>query len=539
MTTRFYFLLILIPLLIWQCARQSAPAGGPQDKEPPVLVSSTPSSGQKNYKGKTIELTFDEQVKLKDPQEEIIITPSVGAKTKFIAKKTKVIITPENAWKDSTTYSIAFRAGIQDINESNPADDLHLAFSTGSVIDSLSINGSVAELFKDKLPEKITVALYQSDTFDIFKHKPTYFGKTDKEGRFSIQNLKAGKYFVYAFDDKNKNFRADSKSERFGFSPSEIVLSKNIDSIHIDLIKVDTRPIRLTSVRNTNTVSMIRFNKPLSKVSLKSEFPRFIYTYGDNQSEVVVYKDFDKRDSLLIRVSAEDSVQQKLDTAVYVKYTDSKKIDERFKINDWQITYDAETKKLNAKTSSNKLLLSPNYDSIYIQIDTVNYQLIKPEELKFDTLTKTLQISTALKIQDKENLPNPVFLFGKGAFVSIDKDSTKATDIKINLPKSKDTGSLSVEVNTTEKHFELQLQDASGKLIKSIRDQSRYVFKFLQPAEYRIAVIVDANNNGKWDSGNFYKRTGPEKVVLYKNAENKFTFPIRANWEVGPLVISF
>lgn len=535
--TRLFF--ILIPFLFWQCARQSAPAGGPQDKEPPQLVSSTPLPGQKNYKGKTIELTFDEQVKLKDPQEEIIITPSVGAKTKFAAKKTKVIITPENAWKDSTTYSIAFRAGIQDINESNPADDLHLAFSTGSVIDSLNINGSVTELFKDKLPEKITVALYQSDTFDIFKHRPTYFGKTDKEGRFSIQNLKAGKYFIYAFDDKNKNFRADSKSERFGFSARQILLSKSIDSIQLDLIKVDTRPIKLTSVRNTNTISMIRFNKPLSKVSLKSEFPRFIHTYGDNQSEVVVYKDFDKRDSLLIRVSVEDSVQQKLDTAVYVKYTDSKKIEEKFKISDWQLTYNAETKQLNARATINKLLLSANYDSMYIQIDTVNFQLIKPEELRFDTLTKIIRISTALKIQDKENLPNPVFLFGKGAFVSIDKDSTKSTDVKINLPKSKDTGSLAIEVNTKEKHFEIQLQDVSGKLIQSIRNQSRYIFKFLQPAEYRIAIVVDANNNGQWDPGTFFKRKEPEKVILYRNAENKFSFPIRANWEVGPLVISF
>jgi hypothetical protein len=172
-------LFILLPsILLLQCARQSQPAGGPQDKQPPELQTSTPENGQKNFKGKIIELTFDEGVKLKDPQEEIIITPSVGSKTKFIAKKNKVIITPENNWKDSTTYSIAFRGGIQDLNESNPAEDLHLAFSTGPTIDSLNISGTVSEIFKDKIPEKISVALYQSDTFDIFKHKPTYFSKT-------------------------------------------------------------------------------------------------------------------------------------------------------------------------------------------------------------------------------------------------------------------------------------------------------------------------------------------------------------------------
>src|SRR5258706_12014026 len=102
-----FFLLFL--LVLCQCARQSQPGGGPQDKEPPKLEISIPLTGQKNYKGKNIELIFDEFVKLKDPQDEIVITPSPGSKTKFIAKKNRITITPERPWKDSTTYSVSFR----------------------------------------------------------------------------------------------------------------------------------------------------------------------------------------------------------------------------------------------------------------------------------------------------------------------------------------------------------------------------------------------------------------------------------------------
>jgi len=216
---------ILLVLFFFQCARQTQPNGGPKDIAPPELLSSNPANGEKNFQKNTIELTFDEFVKLKDPKEEILITPSLGTNTKFIAKKNKVIITPENKWIDSTTYSIAFRDGIQDINESNPTDDLHLAFSTGPIIDSLRIFGSVSEVFKDQIPEKITIGLYQSDTFDIFKHKPILFSKSDKSGKFSMPNLKAGKYFIYAFDDKNKNQKVDSKTECFGFLVREIDLS--------------------------------------------------------------------------------------------------------------------------------------------------------------------------------------------------------------------------------------------------------------------------------------------------------------------------
>src|SRR4051812_8290211 len=120
------FIILLLILAFTKCARQTQPTGGPKDTDPPELISSTPTNGEKNFHGNNIELTFDENVKLKDPKEEILITPSLGAATRFSVKKNKVIITPEYQWADTTTYSIAFRDGIQDVNESNPTDDLHL-----------------------------------------------------------------------------------------------------------------------------------------------------------------------------------------------------------------------------------------------------------------------------------------------------------------------------------------------------------------------------------------------------------------------------
>jgi uncharacterized protein (DUF2141 family) len=524
--------------LLYQCARQSQPTGGPKDTAPPELISSNPTDGQKNFIGETIDLTFDEPVKLKDPKEEILIAPSTGSKTKFAVKKNKVIITPELEWKDSTTYSLAFRNGIQDLNEGNPAEDLHLAFSTGPTIDSLRLNGYITEAFKEKIPEKITIALYQEDTFDIFKHKPIYFTKTNKKGHFSMRNLKAGVYFIYAFDDKSKNMKVDSKSEMFGFIARPIHLPDDTDSIHLQLVHLDSRPIKITSVRNSTTVSTIRFNKPLDSVKLTSA-KKITYTYGDTRSEIVVYKNFDKDDSLMVRVIATDSVNQKIDSTVYVKYTDTKKIAEKFKLDEWQIAFDPLTNIMKAETHSNKLLLSQNYDSIYIQIDTSNYQLITPKEITFDTLSKKLIIQTTLKINPKEKIPNPVLLFGKAAFITIDNDSSKSQDVKIRIPKAEETGSIAVEINTKDAHFEVQLLTSDFKLIKSFRDLKKYTFTYLKPAEYRITIVVDSNNNNRWEPGDFHRRKEPETIFLYQNLEKKYTIPVRANWEIGPLLISF
>ena len=98
-----YYIFIIICITFLGCASQTTPTGGPQDKIPPELTESNPTNGQKNFKGKIIELTFNEDVKLKDPKEEVLITPSPGKNIKYIAKRNKVIIEPENPWTDSTT----------------------------------------------------------------------------------------------------------------------------------------------------------------------------------------------------------------------------------------------------------------------------------------------------------------------------------------------------------------------------------------------------------------------------------------------------
>src|SRR5258708_11668987 len=159
------FLFVVIIYLFQACASLTTPTGGPKDVDPPELIGSSPENNQINFKGKTVELIFNELVKLNNPREEIIISPSPGKNIEIKAKGTKVTFTPAKGWKDSTTYSILFRQGIQDVTEGNSPDSigLKIAFSTGPVIDSLHITGKVEDLLNGKVADKITVGLYQQD----------------------------------------------------------------------------------------------------------------------------------------------------------------------------------------------------------------------------------------------------------------------------------------------------------------------------------------------------------------------------------------
>jgi uncharacterized protein (DUF2141 family) len=537
---------IIFYLILIGCASQTTPTGGPQDEIPPVLISSNPKNGQKNFKGKTLELDFDEDVRLKDPKEEILITPSAGKNVKFTAKKNKIIIEPEEEWKDSTTYSLTFREGIQDLTEGNPAENLRLAFSTGNEIDSLSINGSVSEVFSEKIPEKITVALYQADTFDIFNHTPTYLTKSDKKGKFSIQNLKAGTYYIYAFNDKNKNLKIESKTEKFGYLSKPIELLKNSDSLDINLITVDARPLAISSIRNTNKTTRVRFNKSIDSINVSGiTKEQAQYILDDQHSEIIFYQSFDTSDSLSTRIYAKDSVNQFIDSTFYIKYSTTKMASESFTLSEKAYQYSIQHKTLYHTLSFNKPLANINLDSIYIKLDSATTTSIKPSNLSIDSLYHTIIISVKI---DKPadtladgmlNKFKPFLQYGKGAFISVEQDSSKKISKTISFPQEDDTGLVTGKISTQEKNFEIQLTTFDNKIVEKLINAKEINLQYLTPQDYRVRIIIDSNGNGKWDPGNFYKKIEPEKVVLYKSDEGKYTFPIRANWEYGPLLIKF
>lgn len=530
---------ILIGLLMWGCASQTTPNGGPKDETPPLLLKSTPSQNEKNFKGKIIELTFDELVKLNNPNDEIIITPSLGKGTRYIAKNNKVTIEPQSAWKDSTTFSVSFRNAIQDVNEGNPAEDLRLAFSTGTYLDSLSISGMITQPLTETIPDKLTVGIFESDTFDIFKHTPEYFTKSKKNGSFSILNLKPGHYRIYAFDDKNKNLKVESQTEKFGLLPETIDLTENSDSIHLSVFLVDSRPLKITSIRNSGTISTVKFNKNVKSYSInKQSYQSPPHTFGDNQTEVIIYNPLQEADSIKIDFTAQDSVLFSVDTSFYVKKIQTKIPNQPFIVSFEDGTIDVETGEFKLLGSYNKPVQTVTFDSTYIKIDSLDSILFKPEDIKFDSIKKQLTLTKKIenKLLNKPKLAPPIVNFGKAFLISIQNDSSKYELKKTTLIKEEDTGNILVTVETQFPNYIVQLLSSQNKVIQSVRNSKNPTFKKLPPQDYKLRVIIDTNKNGFWDPQNIFQNTPPEQTIYYKSPDKKYTFPLRAGWDFSVLL---
>lgn len=565
-STRLYTIYYL--LLLWSCASQTTPMGGPKDEDPPDLLSSKPIHKQRNFKGKSIELLFDEPVDLYNPKEEILISPSVGKDVDFKVRKNTVTISPANGWEENTTYSISFRDGIKDITENNAPINLRLAFSTGPLIDSLLIQGKVKLALKESIPENITVALYKSDTFNIFEHTPTYFTISSKSGEFSLENIKDDIYHIYAFEDKNKNLKVESRTEKYGFLADPIILNGPTDSLSITLVNLDSRPLAINNIRNNGLYTTIKFNKNLNGYSLYEKSPEtIINSYGDNQSEIVIYNPKTANDSLAVTLSAIDSVNFQIDTTFYIKSFEAKFIPSDFTLNSNKLKYNLEKKELLQILELSKPIHSLNLDSIGIKVDSTTMITFTKENFSYDSILKLLTIKKVipsdslfrtiestqtdslkskldpnkkeLRARTKTLQFKPELILGFGAVVSIESDSSKARKFEIPFGNKNNTGTLLIQTMTNKPHYVIQLLNTGGEIIEEVRDIGSYTFTYLPAGNYRLKVIIDNNNNGIWDPGNIFKWEEPEQIFIYQTADKKYDFPIRANWELGPLMLIF
>lgn len=550
---------LLAALLMHGCAKQSVPTGGPKDTIPPQILTVFPQKNAVNFSGNKIEMTFNEFVSLDNPKEQILITPDVGKKFEITAKKKRVELTFEEKLQDSVTYSVNFREAVKDITEKNPAENLKIAFSTGSYIDSLSFKGTVKDQLINKEIKNATVAIYAADTFNIFSHKPSYISRTNDKGVFVLENLKPGTYYIYAFNDANRNLTVDSKTEAYAFDTTAYDLKRNLDIGTLQFIRLDARPIRLTSARPDNTYCNIKFSKGIDHYRVTSISADTVYSIPtDDRTSLKVYKTF-TQDSLRVRVRATDSLAQSIDTTLYVKFSQRKSEPENFEIavENWKLlTHKAI---LEGTLVYNKPIASINYDSISFQLDSANIISFTPSDLTWEPKEKRIRIVTKIdkklinqlfppaESSDQVNTsrssesasPQSQLILGTAAFISVEYDSSRAMSETIRPLGIEETGIIHANVQTHHPHFVLELVDKSFKVVRRMDDVSSATFEDLAPGDYQLRLIIDSDNNGKWSAGNVLQKQQTESVKYYVTEKKSTFINLKANWEVGPLLISF
>ena len=234
----------LLAFLLAACAKQGMPGGGPKDVTPPMVKSITPENRTLNFNGKQFYIEFDEYVEIKNAENNVIVSPPLKNRAEYKTKGKGVIVTLHDTLSPNTTYLFQFIEAIADFNEGNLLPSMEYVFSTGDYVDSMSIRGKVSDALElSPREETVSVWLFENDKYGeliaslidtiVKAPGPDYVTRCDKQGRFSFNSIKPGRYRVVAIQDEDKNTKI-GPTESVGFC-DDILESRNMrDSVNDD-----------------------------------------------------------------------------------------------------------------------------------------------------------------------------------------------------------------------------------------------------------------------------------------------------------------
>ena len=522
-----FFLLLLITI---GCAKRGSITGGLKDTIAPVLKVSFPENFSKNFKGNEIKLVFDENIKLKNLNKQLIISPPMKYEPSILPTTPSKTITIKikDTLQPNTTYSFNFGQSIADNNEANPLNQFKYVFSTGDYIDSLSLGGTVKSAYDKELESFVSVMLYDvNDNFKdsiVYNENPRYVTNTlDSLKTFRFENLKAGKYLLVAMKDYNSNNKYNPKTDKIGFS-KEFITIPNDTIYELELFK-ESLPFK--AFKPSQASGNRLFMGYEGVVNSVAALPKLILK---NNTEVLsnIITKFPKKDSLQVWYKP-----IKVDSLTLAVAKDKYETNFTFKIKDQK----KDTLSISALQTGNlkfreRFTLESSTPLIRIENSKINLinnaKTTVPFTTEYDEFNQKLYFDFK-----KEPSENYTFEILPGALTDFFEKSNDTLTYKLNTTNTSDYGNLTVALENIKKFpVIIELTNIKGDVLATEYTEKKTTIEFnlIEPALYTLRAIYDTNKNKEWDSGNYLEKRQAEEVIYFSKE-----IDVRANWDVNQI----
>lgn len=548
------------------CANTKAsPTGGPKDTIPPVIVGVKPVWGDTMFPltdGK-VSVKFNEYTVVKD-QAAILLSPPHKKKPKTKVKGKEIVVTFQDTLKPNTTYTIDFGQGLADNNEGNIAPKFVYAFSTGDTLDSMYICGTVVDAENLTPVKKAIVSLYsQRRDSSVMLDLPDAIGRTDDWGFFSIRNIKAQPYWIFACTDESNDYLYQIGEEKIGFRDTTITpMTVMRDSIY-ELLSFNMKDT-LECLARQGQVELAVFKEFQSKQYIKDkgrkndrqgyvtfsapkvELSSF-QILGVDSSEIIMQyspqrdsfdfwltSKYPPEDSLFMTVSymKTDSTGKLALTTENISAAISKEMAAKAKTEEAKKAAEADTLtdlKINlaeANVEQDGISLEFTVPIVEMTLDSIVLLTTNTRNQTDTTQITFVQDTTSILrylLQNTEEYkPGYKYelIIPEATFWDVYHRKNKAAKKEFQLPNTENLNTLTVNLSGTNgKRFLIELTDDGCKKVfrkYEVLKDGIYYFPYIQDGKYSIRLTEDRNNNGLFDTGDLLKWKQAERMKLYK-----------------------
>ncbi|MBR5085747.1 MAG: Ig-like domain-containing protein [Muribaculaceae bacterium] len=602
--------LALVVLAVSACANIGSPEGGPRDYTPPVMLRSNPMPGAVNFKGKKIEINFDEIVNLKDQTTRVVVSPAPKEQPAIRAQGKKIVVEFQNELEPNTTYVIDFTDAIEDNNEGNVLDGFSFAFSTGDHVDSLQVSGMVLRANDLEPMKNVLVGLHSNLNDSAFTSLPfDRVSRTNSRGEFTLRNVSPGEYHIFALRDIDGDYKM-VRTEDVAFLDQVIVPSTREFNSQDTVFTFDQRIDTIISATHTeflpNDLLLSLFNEdyrslyfkkgertaanklqvlfsaalpempitrvleptPLlpddwAKIETREAQDSLVYWLTDS---ALIKADTVKLEMTYWNTAVNDSLELKTDTVTFaLKHSASEKR-EREKAAKEREKQEKELAKLEEKLDKLRREGKDTTDVAYERDGLRDMLKVKPKLLNIETSKGQVEITDSLWIKAEAPIgrismagihlekmrsdstwsivevptlvpANAWNLYRYVAPMELDQN----TDYRLTIDSlaiesiygiACDTIRSTFKVKGEEEYANLHVRcmgfegkafacllDRNGRVIRKVDVLGSYAdFYDVLPDTYYIMMVLDANGNERWDTGNYSQHLQPEDVFYYHNS---------------------
>ena len=281
---------------LWSsCAKVGAPPGGPEDKTGPSLIEFYPQGNALLVPRRmTARLVFSEPVNRASVEAALFLSPDPRQRVRYRWRGRALQLIFLDSLEAERTYVISVGSQAKDLR-GNPAGITNtIAFSTGEHIDRGRIDGWLSGVSSPQAVSLWAYLLAGDSAVNPAGQDADYRLQSGRDGRFRFEYLKAGRYRVFAVEDRNQDGLWNPPGERLGIPPWDVnVTDSTMPWVSFRPAEFDTVPARIHNVRAVNQRRIdVRMNRSVASLA-----GWVLAESGDSVAVMDAYADTSGRDA--------------------------------------------------------------------------------------------------------------------------------------------------------------------------------------------------------------------------------------------------